>query len=111
VNRRQKFFGICPNNHVVTIASTVKGAIGSVERILLPILNMIDGELKVVNTRIDALDTNTSTKMDSLKAELRAAMTTNKNEIKGGIRALGGKVDILPRLAVFEAKMKELERK
>jgi hypothetical protein len=89
----------------------VKGAIGSVQRISLPRLNSIDGGLKVVNTGIDALDTNMSTKMDSLKAELRAEMTANKNEIKAGIRALSEKVDFLPRLAVLEAKMTELERK
>jgi hypothetical protein len=93
------------------MASKVKGAIGSVERVLLPRLNSIDGDLKVVNTRIDALDAKMDTKIDSLKVELRAEMTSNKNEIKAEIRALSEKVDILPRLAVLEAKMKEMERR
>jgi hypothetical protein len=100
------------------MASKVKGAIGSVERILLPRLNSIDGELKSINTKIDTGEKSVNTridtidtKIDSMKSELRTEMTSNKNEIKTEIRALNEKVDILPRLAVLEAKMKDLERK
>jgi chromosome segregation ATPase len=96
------------------MASKVKGAIGSVERILLPRLNSIDGELKVVNTRIDGTNTRIDTldtKVDSLKSELRTEMASNKNEIKADIRALSDKIDILPRLAILEAQMKEMQRK
>jgi hypothetical protein len=87
--------------------SKVKGAAGSLERLLLPRLNSIDGELKSINTRIDSLNA----KMDSMKNELRTEIDSNKSEIKTEIRALSEKVDILPRLAVLEAKIKELERK
>ena len=58
-------------------------------------------------SRIDALDA----KMGSMKSELRTEMASNKNEVKTEIRALQEEVDILPRLAVLEAKMKDLERK
>jgi len=100
------------------MASKVKGAVGSVERILLPRLNSIDGELKSINTRIDSAEKSlgtridaTDAKIDSMKSELRTEMASNKNEIKTELRALQEKVDILPRLAVLEAKMKDLERK
>ena len=92
----------------------MKGAAGSSERLLLLRLNSIDGELKSINTRIDSLDTridSLDTKMDAIKNELRWEIGSNMNEIRTEIRALGEKVDILPRLAVLEAKMKELERK
>jgi hypothetical protein len=36
------------------MASRAKEAAGTVERILLPRLNSIDGELKSINTRIDS---------------------------------------------------------
>ena len=88
------------------MASKVKGAVGSVERLLLPRLNSIDGELKSINTRIDSVEKSVNTrmdtldmKMDSMKSELRTEMTSNKNEIKTEIKALSEKVDILPRLS------------
>jgi hypothetical protein len=96
------------------MATKVKQAAGAVERVLLPRLNSIDGDLKVVNTRIDGTHTRIDTldsKIDSLKAELRTEMTSNKNEIKAEIRALSDKIDILPRLAILEAQMKEMQRK
>jgi len=111
------------------MASKLKAAAGSFERILLPRLNSIDGELKALNTKIDGeiktLNTKidaTNTRIDSTKSELRteissmknelwAEMTSNKNEIKSDIRALSEKVDILPRLAVLEARIKELEKR
>jgi hypothetical protein len=38
------------------MATKVKEAAGAVERILLPRLNSIDGELKSINTRIDSIE-------------------------------------------------------
>ena len=100
------------------MASKLKAAAGSFERILLPRLNSIDGEIKALNTKIDATNTRIDstkselrTEISAMKNELRAEMTSNKNEIKSDIRALSEKVDILPRLAVLEARIKELEKR
>jgi predicted nucleic acid-binding Zn-ribbon protein len=100
------------------MASKLKAAAGSFERILLPRLDNIDGEIKALNTKIDATNTRIDstkselrTEISSMKNELRAEMTSNKNEIKSHIRALSEKVDILPRLAVLEARIKELEKR
>ena len=88
------------------------------ERILLPRLNSIDGELKAINTKIDSNEKAQGArfeamdaKIDSIKSELRTEMASNKNELKTELKALQEKMDYLPRLAVLEAKMKELERK
>ena len=41
-----------------------------IERLLLPKLNTIEGELKAINTRIDSLDERMNTKMTSLDEKI-----------------------------------------
>jgi hypothetical protein len=96
------------------MASKVKAAAGSFERLMLPRLNSIDGDLKAINTRIDSVEKS----QDSLKNEIRA-------EVKGGfasqdakieklvlkLEEMDKKLDIDRRMTIIEAKVKELERK
>jgi len=89
------------------MATKVKEAAGVVERILLPRLNSIDGELKSINTRIDSVDRS----IGELDKRLTSKIDSNHSEIKTELRALHEKVNLLPRMAVLEAKMKELEKR
>ena len=93
------------------MASKVKEAAGTVERILLPRLNSIDGELKAINTRIDSNQSEIKTELSANVKEIKALMQTNNAEVKSELKALNEKVDVLPRLAVLEAQMKELQRR
>ena len=61
--------------------------IKTLERFLTPQLNEIKGELKAINTRIDALDE----KIDSVKNELKADM----GRLDEKITALSEKVDYM----------------
>jgi hypothetical protein len=60
-----------------------------VTRILLPEISEMKGGIKALNTKVDSM----------------------RVELKTEIRALSEKVDIVPSLAVLEAKMKELENR
>ena len=93
------------------MATKVKEAAGVVERILLPRLNSIDGELKSINTRIDSNQSEIKTELNANVKEIKALMQTNNIEVKSELKALNEKVDLLPRLAVLEAQMKELQRR
>ena len=48
------------------MATTVRQAVGPVERILLPCLNSIDGELRAINTGIDSEMKSINTRIDSV---------------------------------------------
>ncbi|MDA4132211.1 MAG: hypothetical protein OK454_03685 [Thaumarchaeota archaeon] len=78
------------------MASRVREAAGTMERILLPRLNSIDGELKAVNIRLD-----------SIKSELRSEIKIVDTKVD----LLDKKLDTDRRMAILEAKVKELERK
>ncbi|MCG2737502.1 MAG: hypothetical protein L6282_14050, partial [Candidatus Methanoperedenaceae archaeon] len=46
-----------------------------IERLLLPKLNTIEGELKAINTSIDSLDEKIDIKIDSLRNEMKSGFT------------------------------------
>jgi len=70
---------------------------GWLERVLLPRLSEMAGEIKAVNVRIEALDEKLSTKIDGVDKRLAAK-----------IDDLDKRLDMAQRLAVLEAKMSEL---
>jgi DNA repair exonuclease SbcCD ATPase subunit len=98
-------------------------------RILMPELVEIKGELKNVNTRIDGLDSKIDSKVESLTNELRAdigrveskveglderlssKMDSLRNELKSDIQDLDKRLDIVQRLTIVEAKLRENESK
>jgi DNA-binding FrmR family transcriptional regulator len=121
------------------MASKLKAAAGSFERMLLPRLNSIDGELKAINTRIDAVHGSIdgglkaiNTRIDGvhgridgveksvdslrneLKAEIRMVATAQDAKIDNvllKVDQIDKKLDIDRRMTVMEAKMKELEKR
>ena len=54
------------------MASKLKAAAGSLERVLLPRLNSIDGELKAINTRIDAVHGKIDSEMKATNTRIDA---------------------------------------
>ena len=91
------------------MASKLKAAAGSLERILLPRLNSIDGELKAINTRMDGMDkskTESDKRSESFRSEFRAELKT----VHAKLDHIDSKLDIDRRMTIIEAKMKEFEK-
>jgi hypothetical protein len=103
------------------MASKLKAAAGSFERILLPRLNSIDGELKAINTRIDSGNTRADSvekSVDSLrnelKAEIRSVATAQGAKIDNvllKVEQLHKELDMDRRMTIVEAKLKEFEKR
>lgn len=102
---------------------------GWLERVLLPQISELKGEIKVVNARIDSLDEKFSGRMDGLDEKFTGRMDWLGEKIDGVERRLeyridevdkrlGGKIDDLDkrldmtqRLTVVETQLKELSAK
>jgi capsule polysaccharide export protein KpsE/RkpR len=67
-----------------------------IERLLLPRLSSMEGELKAINARID-----------SVKTEMNAKFETVNTKIE----SLDKRLDVVQRLSVLEAKVRDLEKK
>jgi SMC interacting uncharacterized protein involved in chromosome segregation len=87
------------------MATKVRQAVGSVERILLPRLNSIDGELKSINTKIDSANTridselrSVHTRIDSVHTRIDSVNTKiDEMDKRNGIRfdAIGNEIRAL----------------
>jgi len=84
---------------------------GWFERALLPRLSEIVGEIKAINTRIDALDEKLSTKIDEGDKRLATKIDELDKRLSAKIDDLDKRLDIAQRLAVLEAQMSELRPK
>jgi hypothetical protein len=103
------------------VAEKLKAAAGSFERLMLPRLNSIDGELKAINTRIDGELKAINTRIDSVeksiaesdkraesfRSEFRAELKTMQTKLDH----IDSKLDIDRRMMLIEAKMKDLEKR
>jgi len=81
-----------------------------IQRILLPELESIRGELKTVNARIDALKIS----MEEMDRRLTSQIQSLRNEMIAKFEAVNSRIDSLEkgldvaeRLAVIEAKLRE----
>jgi len=81
-----------------------------IQRILLPELESIRGELKTVNARIDALKIS----MEEMDRRLTSQIQSLRNEmiakfeaVNSRIDSLEKRLDVAERLAVIEAKLRE----
>ncbi len=103
-----------------------------IKQVLMPELNEIKGELKSVNTRIDALNEKIDTKItaldgkiDSLDERMKTRMTgldgkidSLRNEMKSEFTGMNYRVDsleksipVIEKMAVLELKIAEIEKK
>jgi hypothetical protein len=96
----------------------LEAAAGSFERLMLPRLNSIDGELKAINTRIgatnstiDGVEKSVSPSKSELRTEIRA-MDTKVSAMDKGLTFKLDKtdrnLDIDRMMTILEAKLKEL---
>jgi tetrahydromethanopterin S-methyltransferase subunit G len=88
---------------------------GWLERVLLPRLSEMAGDIKAINARIDgldnkidAVDAKLSAKIDAVDARLAARIDGAEEKLSTKIDELDKRLDIVQRLAVLEAKMGEL---
>jgi hypothetical protein len=96
------------------VASKVKSAIGSAERILLPRLNSIDGELKSINTRIDSGEKGQQSLKNELLAVLRAGFAEQNariDRVTVMVEQQAKEFNTQRELAILKAKVADLERK
>ena len=85
------------------MATKVKEAASVVERILLPRLNSIDGELKSINTRMDSVNT----RIDEMDKRNEVNLGAIRNEIRG----LSEKVDLIRDVERLKVEVAELKRR
>jgi glutaredoxin 2 len=88
---------------------TLKKVPGWVERLLLPRLNTIDGDLKAMNTRMDGFEKSKESFRNEMKAEFRTA-DVKIEAVHSEVSQLHESLDIDRRMTIMEAKMKEIER-
>ena len=96
------------------MASKLKAAAGSFERLTPPRLNSIDGELKAINTRIDSFEKSQDSLKDELRAEIKAGFASQDGKIEKivlKLEEMDRRLDTDRRMTILEAKIKELERK
>jgi vacuolar-type H+-ATPase subunit I/STV1 len=103
------------------MAEKLKAAAGSFERLLLPRLNSIDGELKSINAKVDGIEKSINAKVDgieksisesdkraeSFRAEFRAELETMHTKLNH----IDNKLDIDRRMTIMEAKLRDLEKR
>jgi chromosome segregation ATPase len=105
------------------MASKVKEAAGTIERILLPRLNSIDGELKAINSRIDSVNTridSTNERIDSTSERIDSANNSidemdKRIQIQFGfvrseIRSLAERVDLVKDVEKLKVEVAELKK-
>jgi DNA anti-recombination protein RmuC len=108
------------------MAEKLKAAAGSFERLRL---NSIDGELKSVNTKIDALrnefrseikvvdtrvtemDKRLSTRVEEMDKRLSTRVEEMDKRLSSKLEDMDRKLDIDRRMTMIEAKLKDLEKR
>ena len=80
---------------------------GWLERVLLPRLTVMEGDIKAIYAKIEGLDQ----KIDSVDAKLSAKIDAVDEKLTAKIEDLDKRLDIVQRLAVLEARMGELQPK
>jgi hypothetical protein len=72
-------------------------------RLLLPQISEMKAELKVLNGRIDSLETKMNAEFKIVHAEIEG--------VNEKVEALDKRLDVVQRLAVLEAKLREYENR
>ncbi len=99
------------------------------ERLLLPQISELKGEVKVLGTRINSLDEKLSSRIDALDERLSSRINSLDEKLSSRMDGLDTKIDLVDeklsskideldkrfdmtqRLAVVEAQLKELRAK
>lgn len=95
---------------------------GWLERVLLPRLSEIAGEVKAINVKIDAVDGKLTSRIDAVEGKLTSRIDAVDEKLSSRIDVVDGKLsgkiddldkrlDVAQRLAILETKMGELQPK
>jgi chromosome segregation ATPase len=100
------------------MATKMKEAAGAVERILLPRLNSIDGELKSINTKIDSSKSELRAEIkvvDTRVTEMDKRLTTRidslSERLTTRIDSLSEKFDMVKDIEKLKVEVAELKRR
>jgi predicted nuclease with TOPRIM domain len=96
----------------IIMKAAAEKAPGFVERLLLPKLSEITGELKAINARIDSTNTRidaTNSKIEEMDKRLTGKIEDMDRRLTSEIESLHELVNLAQRMAIVEAKLKEQE--
>jgi len=89
-----------------------------IERLLLPRLSEISGEIKALNMKVEALEKTVNTRIDALEKTFDERLTSLRNEMVSRFEAVNIRIDalekripIIEELAGIKARLTDLERK
>jgi capsule polysaccharide export protein KpsE/RkpR len=92
-----------------------------IERLLMPLLGEIKGELKAINTKIDALESNMNAKFEgvdikisSLDERIASLRNETKTEFTGlnyRLDSLEKRIPVIEKITALEIKIAELEKR
>ncbi|MDI6810864.1 MAG: hypothetical protein QMD80_04200 [archaeon] len=94
---------------------------GWIERLLMPKLNEISGEIKALHTRIDGVEKEIGglrremmTKFESLRNEMMAkfeSVDSRFEAVNSRFDSLEARLPVMEKMAEFELRLAELEKK
>lgn len=92
-----------------------------IEKLLLPKLSEMSGDIKAINARIDSLETNMNIRIGSLEAQivsLRNEMNSNFtgvgyrfDAINTSLESLDNRIPVIEKITVLELKIADLEKR
>ncbi len=96
-----------------------------IERLLLPKLSEISGDIKALNTRIDALESKMDTRIDSLEGQIGSLRNETKTEINSvrneisSLRiemnvkfdSLEKRIPVIEEITALKLKIAEIEKR
>ena len=98
---------------------------GWIERMLLPKLNEISGEIKALEAKIESVDNKVDVRIDSLRNEmlskfesadvkfdsLRNEMISKFDAVDFRFDSLEARLPVMEKMAEFEVRLAEIEKK
>ena len=84
------------------------------ERLLMPQLNEIKGELKAIHTQIESLEERMDTRIDSLRNETKSEFTGLNyrfETIDAKLDSIEKRIPVIEEIAALKLRMAELEKK
>jgi uncharacterized protein (UPF0335 family) len=82
---------------------SVKDVTGAIERILLPRLERLEGEIKALQADIRRLDDKIDTRLESLGKDIKAVDTR--------VEELAKRFDLVHKVSVLEVEVRDLKQK
>lgn len=85
---------------------------GWLERVLLPQVNELKGEIKALDARVGGFEAKVEGEFKAIHSEIRRLdekVDQSNNRLEGKIDGLDKRMDVTQRIAVIEEKIREFE--